>query len=104
MPQTRAGVPFALGSDTSYEAALHAAKFVSAQGIKVYTWLKAQGSQGGTRKEAESALGMKTQSLCARLKALEEAHAIAKVDGRKRDGCAVYRVIGRQPEQLALWG
>ena len=90
MPYT-AGVPFAPGSDTSYEAALRAAPFVAEQGVKVYRWLRTRGASGGTQKEAAFALSLERPSLCARFKALEQHTAIEKTPGR-RGGCAVYRV------------
>ena len=103
MPYTRSGVAFATGSDTSYEAALKAQPFVSQQGMEVYRWLQRRTEHGGTQKEAEQLLCIGRPSICARFKALEDAGAIGKTDER-RLGCAVYRVTGRQPEQLRLLG
>lgn len=102
MPYTRHGEPFAAGSETSCDAALKARAFVSKQGLDVYHWLQGRGASGGTRKEAEDDLGMKTQSLCARLKALEDAGAIRKTS-EKRDGCVVYAICGRVPQQVGLF-
>lgn len=103
MPYTgRDHTPFAVNSETSFEAAIRAQKFVSQQGMEVYAWLKAQGTHGGTRKELEAATGIKTQSLCARLKALQDAGAIQATDQR-RSGCQVYVVVcGRVPRQLGM--
>lgn len=101
MPRTAHGTPYAAGSDTSYAAALQARAFVSTQGLAVWRWLRTQ-AKGGTRKDAEAALGIKPQSLCARLKALEEAGAITKTEAR-RDGCVVYRATDRErPTQIRL--
>ena len=104
MPYTRHGEPFAAQSDTSYEAALKARKFVAAQGLRVWRWLRYTCLVcGGTQKEAAEALCMGRPSLCARFKALEDAGAILKTTYR-RSGCAVYIVCVRdQPTQGGLW-
>ena len=104
MPYTRAGLPFAAQSDTSYEAALKARKFVAAQGLRVWRWLREVCvPSGGTQKEAAEALNMGRPSLCARFKALEDAGAIVKTAYR-RDGCAVYGAcVGDQPSQGGFW-
>ena len=101
MPQTAHGVPYAAGSETSYEAALRASEFVCEQGMRVYHWIRAQGAYGATQKEAEAALGISRPSLCGRFKALEDARAIRKTS-RRRGGCGVYMVIGPMQEQLGL--
>ena len=102
MPYTRAGIAFAAGSDTSYEAGIRAHQFVQAQGIAVYRWVKSRGAYGSTQKEAEAALHMGRPSLCARFKALEEVQAIRKTEQR-RAGCTAYVVTGqRVPVQMEL--
>lgn len=102
MPYTRSGAPFAVGSETSFEAALKAKAFVSKQGLDVFGWLKGRGMHGGTQSEAEVALKIRRQSLCARFRGLEKAGAIRKTS-RKRDGCQVYEVCASQPpEQLEI--
>jgi len=100
MAHTRDGIAYAGGSDTSYEAAIKARHFVSEQGMRVYHWLKDRGT--GTRKEAECELHISTQSLCARLKALEDAGAIRKT-GDKRLGCVAYEVIGQPLQRCVLF-
>lgn len=102
MAHTRDGIAYAGGSETSYEAAIRARKFVSQQGMEVFAWLKSCGPHGGTRKELEAAIGIKTPSACARLKALEDAGAIRKTT-EKRDGCAAYIVIGRVQQQMGMF-
>ncbi len=101
VPQTVHGVPYAPGSDTSYEAALRASAFVCQQGLRVYRWVRAQGPHGATQKEAETALGITRQSLCARFKALEDVDAVQKT-ARRRGGCGVYVVTQAPPVQLGL--
>lgn len=102
MGYTRAGEPFANGSETSFEAALHARQFVSEQGVKVYRWLRERRDYGGTQKEAEAALAVARPSLCARFKALEDFKAIQQTSV-KRDGCRVYVVTKTSPPaQLRL--
>lgn len=96
MPRT--GLPFAAGSETSYEAAIRAQQFVSAQGLLVWRWLSARGALGGTMKEAAAALGIGRPSLCARFRGLEHAGAIRKL-AVKRAGCVAYSVTHRAPPQ-----
>lgn len=104
MAYTREGVPFASGSETSYEAALHAKTFIGEQGVRVFRWLKSRGEYGGTQREAEADIRISRQSLCARFKALEDAGAIRKTRV-KRAACVVYQTTGSvPPEQLTLLG
>jgi hypothetical protein len=103
MPHTTNGQPFAAGSQTSFEAALRASSFVSKQGLEVYRWLRDRGSYGGTMAEAEAALSIKRQSLCARFRALEQTGAIRKAE-KKRSGCGVYEIAtGETSAQMGLW-
>jgi hypothetical protein len=101
MAHTRDGIAYAGGSETSYEAAIRARKFVSDQGIEVLHWL--QGRSDGTQKEAERQLHISRASLCARFKALEDAGAIRKTS-TKREGCFAYVATGHQPPtQLGMF-
>lgn len=101
MPYT-ADIPWAKGSQTSYEAALAARKFVSRQGLEVYRWLVWRRAYGGTQVEAALALGIARPSLCARFRGLEQAGAIRCNKTRRRDGCAVYEIAGPPTQQPAL--
>ena len=104
MAYTRSGEPFAAGSESSYEAALHAKAFVSEQGVTVFRWLRTRGDHGGTQKEAHVALGIERPSLCARFKALEDVGAIRKTDQR-RGGCSAYVAVtpAVPGQQIGLW-
>lgn len=94
MAHTRDGIAYAGGSETSYEAAIHARKFVGEQGMTVLRWL--QSRTDGTQKEAERQLHISRPSLCARFKALEECGAIRKTS-TKREACVAYKATGTQP-------
>lgn len=87
-PVNRA-LPFQSGSDTSRDAAVRAAKFIGQQGLDVLAWFEARGPQGGTQKECAAALDIGRPSICARVRALEEAGRVRKTEAR-RGGCAVY--------------
>lgn len=83
-------LPFQATSPTSRDAAIKAAAFVGKQGELVYAWYADQ-VDGGTQKEAATALGLERSSVCARTRALELAGRAVKTD-RRRAGCAVYEV------------
>jgi len=84
-------LPFISNSETSREAAVTAKSFAPTQLDRYFTWLLAQGSRGGTDKEASAALGIARMSLCCRRMELKRAGLIEQT-GYKRDGCAAVRV------------
>src|SRR3990167_6718577 len=102
MAYTNDHIAFAAGSETSYEAALHARRFISRQGVVIYRWLKKRGGFGGTQIEASEYLQISRPSLCARFRGLEQAGAIAKT-AAKRAGARAYVVTGPMPVQERLW-
>lgn len=66
---------------------------------RIYTYLVVQGRHGATRNELADALGMKIQTLCARLRELEGApkrqggprHPVRiRKTVVERGGCSVY--------------
>lgn len=85
-------LPFQSESPTSHAAAVKAHDFVSQQGEKVFAWF-AQRRSGATQKEASEALEIGRPSMCARVRALEQAGRLVKTSAR-RDGCQVYEVLG----------
>lgn len=92
MPYTQAGLPYASGdSDTSHDAAVAALAFVGPQGQKVLDAI--QHSAGLTQPEISLRCGIGRASVCARVRALEQAGKVRKIDGVRRGGCAVYVAV-----------
>ena len=98
MPYTQAGLPYASAdSDTSRDAALRALQFCGQQGLDVLAWFRARGDRGGSQIEASAALGIARASMCARVRALEQAGELVKTTER-RGGCAVYKALAAQEQ------
>ena len=91
MPYTQAGLPYAPQSETSREAAVAALAFVGPQGQKVLDAI--QHSAGLTQPEISLRCGIARASVCARVRALEQAGKVRKMDGERRGNCAVYVAV-----------
>jgi DNA-binding MarR family transcriptional regulator len=85
-------LPFARGSDTSFDAAMKARHFVGEQGRQVLAYILGCGAAGCTQKDISEALFLGRPSVCARVNALEHAGEIRKT-GARRDACAVYASV-----------
>ena len=79
------------GSVTSRRAADRAVAFAGSQRDRIQAWFTAQGTRGGTQKEASEALEIGRPSMCARVRELERDGVIVKAQ-RARGGCGVYVV------------
>jgi hypothetical protein len=100
MAHTRHGEPFAVGSETSYEAALHARAFVSEQGVKVFRWLRDHGDYGGTQKEAAAALNIERPSLCAGSRRSRKSARFAR---QRRSGTVARRMSPSGVSRRRSW-
>jgi len=92
MPYTQSALPWAPGSETSHDAAIAAQAFVGRQGARVLEAIRSTGSHGMTQRECAIGLDIGRPSICARVRALEQAGSIRKTDQR-RGGCVVYVAV-----------
>jgi hypothetical protein len=85
-------IPFASGSESSRETAVAMRDFIGPQGERVYARIAAYPLNGQTQKEIASALDLGRASVCARVRALEQAGRIVKIPDLRRGGCCCYTV------------
>jgi hypothetical protein len=90
--QTQPSLPYASQSETSHEAAMKARSFSGEQAFRVLAFIRWNGADGCTQKEAEQALEIGRPSLCARFRELEQAGQIVKT-AKRRQGCVVYKAM-----------
>lgn len=72
------------GSDTSKEAAESVVSSAAAMRLKVKAYVGRHGTTGATCDEAECALSMRHQTASARLRELELATEIIKLDDKRK--------------------
>lgn len=84
MPSTLWDIPaYRPGNCTQEAAAKLIAPVAASMREKVFQYIKTQGNSGATNEEISAALGMKLQTVCARVNELQKQHRISW-EGKQR--------------------